>query len=313
MWTPGTRRKILEESFSTLREEFELNPKKPSFKLTYTASKIWPHRESATNILKRSSTNSNSLTTPIRIAILSASFNPPTKAHLQLLIQSAIDVKLDLKRISSTKDVSFFDACLLLYSANNADKLVLPSDAGPIDRLLMMEALAAHINSVHYNEVQNVAVGVCSHGRFLDQAKALLSFFSSSNIGNSNPMNVSLYFLMGFDTIVRFYDPKYYSDIHKELQTFFETSYIICANRDGYGGEKVEEEFFESKTVVDLSGKEKVIRVKLDQEIAKMSSTNVRKFIREECRSDHSDREERIKKIVYEMCPEPVSEFIIEE
>ncbi|CAG8480981.1 16573_t:CDS:2 [Acaulospora morrowiae] len=293
-------------------EEFKLNPAKPLFKLTYSNPKIWLHRRKETNQLEPSSYSGGSLVTPTRIAILASSFNPPTKAHLQLLVQSVIDANSGtLQGVLSTKDVPFFDACLLLFAVNNADKPTSSSN-DVTNRLLMMEALAKHIVSTYPNEVKNIAVGVNTHGRFLDHARALLSFFYSSNIlENSDLSNVSFYFIMGFDTVIRFFNPKYYLDMHKELQAFFETSNIICANRDGYGQEV--EDFFKSETVAELLGKGKLIRIQLSQDIAEMSSTSIRKFIGEQCRNSDGDREEKIKRAVYEMCPEPVSEFVIEE
>jgi len=62
----------------------------------------------------------------IRVGILDSSFNPPTNAHLQLLLVAAAQFHLD--------------TYLLLLSTKNADKEL--HGASMIDRLMMMEIVA---------------------------------------------------------------------------------------------------------------------------------------------------------------------------
>ncbi|CAG8582731.1 10400_t:CDS:2, partial [Diversispora eburnea] len=139
----------------------------------------------------------------------------------------------------------------------------------------------------HEKTLQNIAVGFVTHGRFIDKTKALHSFFSSLKNSNNNfPSNdISFYFIVGFDTIMRMFDSQYYSNLRSELSLFFESSNLICANREGYGGKEAEDAFFDSDIVKEIIGKGgaiegggKLIRIKLDNEIAKISSTKVRKI-----------------------------------
>ncbi|CAG8707879.1 8559_t:CDS:1, partial [Cetraspora pellucida] len=228
-------RTTLENLLSSLQNELNLNPSQPLFKLTYTSSPNWPYY-----LIDSTKSRQNST---LKIAILDSSFNPPTKAHMQLLLQS-------VKNYSNTKpdnSVSF-DACLLLYAIKNADKTPSPSDAGPVDRILMMESLASQIHSTTikaeqtFNSLQNIATGVTTHPLFMDKAKAIQSYLNnnkpSQSIDSSTFINyspqISLHFILGFDTVIRLFNPQYYSNIYKELNSFFEISNVICANRDGY-------------------------------------------------------------------------------
>ncbi|RIB27771.1 hypothetical protein C2G38_2029103 [Gigaspora rosea] len=370
------RRETLENLLTSVQNELNLNPSKPLFKLTYSSSN-WQY-----DLTK----SSNSI---LKIAILDSSFNPPTKAHMHLLLQS----------VNNQSNTKFFDACLLLYAIKNADKTPLSSDAGPVDRLLMMESLASQICSINtkseptFNSLQNIAIGVTTHPLFMDKAKAIHSYFNNNKLSssysfdpsvidssavepsviesnsfavnssavNSSAVNsstidssavnssaidsstidssvidtpiidsitttfnyspqISLYFILGFDTVIRLFNPQYYSNIYKELDSFFKlNNNIICANRDGYGGQESEEKFFQSDIIKEIIGEsenEKILRVKLNDDIAKISSTNIRNAINnidQENDDDNDKREEIIKNVLYDFCPESVAEFIIQE
>ncbi|RHZ81051.1 hypothetical protein Glove_126g9 [Diversispora epigaea] len=329
------RQQTLEKILSASQKELDLDPTKPLFKLTYSTSPNWPYG-------KNKNLNNNNKTRITRIAILDSSFNPPTKAHIQLLIQSVNTItnmyspQAQGSHEKNNLSSSFFDACLLLYATKNVDKILSSSDIGPIDRLLMMENLVEYINVDKDNDnnnneaLQNIAVGIVTHGRFINKTQALHSFFSSlKNSNNISPSNnISFYFIVGFDTIVRLFDFRYYSNLRSELSLFFESSNLICANREGFGGKEAEDAFFDSDIVKEIIGKrdaiegggegEKLIRIKLDNEIAKISSTNVRKIVSEEWNKNnknnvsYEERMERIKKSIDDMCPKPVIEYIIE-
>ncbi|CAG8534930.1 15975_t:CDS:1 [Dentiscutata heterogama] len=314
----AARRETLENLLTSLQKELNLNPSQPLFKLTYTSSSNWPYYL----------TESQPRNSPLKIAILDSSFNPPTKAHMQLLIESVTN---DSNTKSNNNSI-IFDACLLLYAIKNADKTPSSSDAGPVDRILMMESLASQIHSIkteqNFNSLQNIATGVITHPLFMDKAKAIHSYFNnnkstsrfidSSSIVINYSSQISLYFILGFDTVIRLFNPQYYSNIYKELDSFFKISNIICANRDGYGGRESEEKFFQGDILKEIIGEsEKIIRVKLDDDLAKISSTNVRNAInnieQENDGDDYDKREEMIKNILYDFCPESVAEFVFQE
>jgi len=312
-----SRRTSIEELLSSLQHEVNLNPSRPLFKLIYKQSPTWPTFSSKPDYQK-----------PIRIAILDSSFNPPTKAHSQLLVQTVTEIFFQNnkpiiiqepeKSQQTNEQLESFDACLLLYSTKNADKTITSSDASSVDRLLMMESLASYVQSTAYSDthsttaLQNLAVGVTTHPRFIDKARAILS-----SPHCSPPQQLSLYFIVGYDTVIRIFNLQYYTN-KQELASFFETNNIICANREGYGGEEAEGQFFQSEIFREIVGEksEKVIRIKLDNEIAKISSTRVREIVKNELRMENEEDKEqqvKIRNALLELCHEPVVEFVIQE
>lgn len=126
--------------------------------------------------------------------VLDASFNPPTKAH-SYIVKSAIkdDVGPQPKRI------------LLLLATLNADKEAKP--AALQDRLVMMTLLAHKLRGElqHCNAAMSptVDIGIIKQPFFHNKATAL----EESNFYPNQPEQVHL---IGFDTLIRIFDPKYY-------------------------------------------------------------------------------------------------------
>ncbi len=312
------------EHFLSFQNEFNLNPSQPLFKITYKSSPTWP--------ISPSKPDHNKLT---RIAILDSSFNPPTKFHFQLLVRSVTNIIFQNNKpiIIQAPEIKeqqfeFFDSCLLIYATKNADKILSSPDTSHVDRLLMMETLASHIQSTvpsdtHYTALKNLAVGVVTHPRFIDKAHGIISSLlssSNSSFGSSDntSQHFSLYFIMGYDTVIRFFNPQYYTNMQEELTPFFENSNIICVNREGYD-EEAEEQFYQSEIVKEIAGGEgeKIVRIKLDNEIAKISSTRVREIVRNELRIKNEEiakeKQNKVQSDLLELCPEPIVEFIIQK
>jgi nicotinamide-nucleotide adenylyltransferase len=100
---------------------------------------------------------------------------------------------------------------------------------------------------------------------------------------------VQLSWIMGHDTMIRLFDPKYYKDVHADMAPFFERCDVICSSRPGYGTRD------EMMQFVEQSGhKDKVTLVDIDVEeadcegerledhrieIREMSSTAVRNAV----------------------------------
>lgn len=133
-----------------------------------------------------------------KLGIFSGSFNPLTLAHA--------------KMVEDTLTAYQFDEMLLLLAKANVDKDVfgLPLAA----RLLTLKK---------YVESQpRFSVGVSSHGRYIDKVAALKAIL---------PPDTEFHFIVGYDTLVRIFDPKYYRDFHTELQALFVAARFIVANR----------------------------------------------------------------------------------
>ncbi|KNC99274.1 nicotinamide-nucleotide adenylyltransferase [Spizellomyces punctatus DAOM BR117] len=176
-------------------------------------------------------------TRPAHVAILDSSFNPPTVAHAKLL-ENTMKLNLLNRYPKSATDLTsrhtnqgtevseHFDAYLLLFATKNADKAL--SGTSVTDRLLMMEALVQTVAPKCDVPDDRIGIAITTRGIFLDKAHALHSLLSSDGIAP-----VFLHFIMGYDTIIRFFDPKYYknSNMDTDMEVFFRSSRIICADR----------------------------------------------------------------------------------
>ena len=135
---------------------------------------------------------------PGTLLCLSASFNPMTAAHAGLIREAS--------RIVPPQEV------LLLLATANVDKAV---DGLPLeDRLALLLRFA--------DSRPGVSVAAVAQGRFVDKMRA---------IHRSYPAGIRLIFLLGFDTLVRLFDPKYYTDREASLSALFDGSECVVGNR----------------------------------------------------------------------------------
>ncbi|KAI0264368.1 hypothetical protein BC834DRAFT_882710 [Gloeopeniophorella convolvens] len=146
--------------------------------------------------------------TPLRIAVLDSSFNPPTLAHRALALLPAA--------------AGPTEARLLLLSVRNADKAPRPGDATPAQRVAMMVRLARNIDA---------GVALVDAPAFVHKAERLRGML---------PCGAQLAFVQGIDTLERFLAPRYYGDGSPEamrtaLDRFFahdgDDARIVCVRR----------------------------------------------------------------------------------
>lgn len=129
---------------------------------------------------------------------LDASFNPPTAAHVALAAAAA--------RVAPP------DELLLLLAKANVDKGVtgFPLEA----RLAMLERLAA--------PRPHASLAVVSHARFVDKVAAIRPHY---------PPGTRLVLLLGYDTLLRLFDPRYYADPARSLAELFAQAEVVVAPR----------------------------------------------------------------------------------
>ena len=140
---------------------------------------------------------------PKHIGVLDASFNPLTLAHEAL--------------VHHAQNAFGFDEIVLLLAKANVDKALFGADLG--QRLAMMVNYA---NSDTQLDAY-LSIAVCSHARFIDKAHALRAHISP---------DTQIYFLVGHDTLIRIFDPRYYTDMSAELKVLFSLCHIVSANRE---------------------------------------------------------------------------------
>ncbi len=171
---------------------------------------------------------------------LSASFNPLTTAHV-CLIQEA-------SRLIPPDEI------LLLLARANVDKLA----AGfPLERRLLLLKRFAEARA-------NFSAAATHHGRFVDKVPAIRRHY---------PETIRLSFILGFDTLIRLFDRKYYTDCEAALTSLFARSDIIAANRAPEPPEAVSS-FLGRSDVAQYAARIRIIR--LPDDIAAISATDVR-------------------------------------
>ena len=185
---------------------------------------------------------------PGMLLCLSASFNPLTVAHVALIRAAG--------RLAPPDEV------LLLLAAANVDKTIagLPLEAR-LDLLLRYAAPRPEIS-----------VGAVAHGRFVDKLEAIRAVY---------PAPTRVVFPLGFDTLVRLFDPKYYTDRSAALACLFAGSEFAVADRAPARPGEIEA-FLARPEVSPFAPR--IHPIRLPDDCARMSATLVRsRLSRGEC------------------------------
>jgi nicotinate (nicotinamide) nucleotide adenylyltransferase len=133
-----------------------------------------------------------------RLGIFPASFNPPTKAHVALITEAMKRFKLD--------------EILVLLDLQAMDKRIV---GAPLEERLKMLKLLFERHS-------RISIGLSNRSLFLEKIKSLKRLF---------PSPATFVFIMGFDTILRVLDKKYYRNRRRSLDLLFEACEFLVANR----------------------------------------------------------------------------------
>ncbi|EGD93854.1 cytidylyltransferase [Trichophyton tonsurans CBS 112818] len=159
--------------------------------------------------------------------VLDSSFNPPTIAHTQMVVAA---VKAANAKGSPPSRL------LLLLAIQNADKQ--PKPALFEDRLVMMRLAAEDVQQTLAQDASRdkdgricnlaIDIGVTKRPFFVDKAVAI------AGDGSVYPTEVEQVHLTGYDTLVRIFEPKYYTagDI-SVLSPFFSLHRLRVTIRPG--------------------------------------------------------------------------------
>lgn len=175
---------------------------------------------------------------PKTLYILDSSFNPPTLAHLRIALSALKDDKHSSARVPKK--------LVLLLSTHNADKA--PKPAAFEQRLVMMEILAHDLLSAYKKslntgirptceektesekeeeEIVSIDIALTTHALF---AKKALAISSSSSYRPS----ISQTHLVGYDTLIRILEPKYYDPPNlSSLDPFLSSNRLLVTYRPG--------------------------------------------------------------------------------
>lgn len=168
---------------------------------------------------------------PRRLLVLDSSFNPPHLGHLAL-VQESLTHEYKGEKVPMNKPTSTTSndaaSVLLLLSLENADKGTTQLDAA-IHRVDMMKITADYIQKVFQVDVN---IGVIKAAKFVDKSLILFNYLHARSVDHPK-----LTFLVGFDTLTRILDPKYYipDKLSSSLQEFMLNCDLFVLTR-GKGG-----------------------------------------------------------------------------
>lgn len=177
---------------------------------------------------------------PGTLLCLSASFNPLTMAHAALVREGSRHIPAG--------------EILLLLAIANVDK---SGEGLPWAR--RFELLLRFAGSR-----PRLSVAAVHHGRFVDKLEAIRTAY---------PEATRVVFLLGFDTLVRLFDPKYYGDRKGSLTRLFDGSECIVANR-GTDAPGAVEGFLARPDVAPFA--DRIHPIRLPGDLAAVSATEVR-------------------------------------
>ncbi len=134
-----------------------------------------------------------------KLGVFPGSFDPLTEAHIEVIAE-AREYKLG--------------EILLVLDIVNIDKSTF--GASLEDRLLML--------LLFFAGDEEISIALSSHGLFLDKVRALQGKY---------PPATGIVYLVGYDTIVRILDKKYYQDREAAVTELFADSEFLVAGRSG--------------------------------------------------------------------------------
>jgi nicotinic acid mononucleotide adenylyltransferase len=129
--------------------------------------------------------------------VLPSAFNPPTVGHTALLREAS--------RLAAATSQ------LALLTTRNVDKGI--HGASLAERVQMLLVLRTGM--------PELIAAACNQARIVDQARALARSFPGATFD----------FVVGFDTLERLFEPRYYTDMAAELAPFFAQHRLMAANR----------------------------------------------------------------------------------
>ncbi len=174
------------------------------------------------------------------VGVFPSSFNPVTRGHMAMLQRAA--------------QIKAFEEMLLVLDTQAMDKEIF--GATLVDRLLMLQLL--------FEDHPRFSVGVSNRGLFLTKAQILMELY---------PRGTDMTFIVGYDTLARVFDPKYYEDREGALDRLFACCTFMVANRGDYGRKAVQQL---TASAENRRFQHKVHFFEIPNHLAQISSTQVR-------------------------------------
>ncbi|KAK6518904.1 hypothetical protein TWF281_003595 [Arthrobotrys megalospora] len=172
---------------------------------------------------------------------------------------------------------------LLLLATTNADKP--PSPAAYEHRLAMMCLLAEEIHNTYSPPsptgdsvgIPQIDIGITPHPRFIDKSTSL-------SLHPLFPSQLTRQvWILGYDTLIRLLDPKYYpphhtlADLHTSLLSSHNKILVFTRPDEKYGTQASQHEYSNS---LDITISQKVDMIVPHEDVNGVSSTNVRNGVK---------------------------------
>lgn len=179
-----------------------------------------------------------------------------------------------------------YTARLLLFSVRNIEKTPKPGDASTIQRIEMTLLLAQYLTQ-KASLPGGIAVGLINEPTFVRKSRIIHNYFSSTTSSHStHSQNPRLSFVIGTDTLARFFIPKHYPQgMDSAMSQYFkeDESILICTRRGtGQENRQVEDRILAEEAVQPWLGMGGVRMLGSGQEgWEEVSSTKIREKVKE--------------------------------
>ncbi|KAJ2544232.1 hypothetical protein EV175_005911 [Coemansia sp. RSA 1933] len=274
----------------------------PSAQVAHKLYPTWPIPHQQEQQKKDSTTRRT-----VRVGVMDSAFNPPHYCHAAYLecmgTMNLTPATGIIAGAEATPRLLEIDAYLLLLGSQNADKELVGASLEQrmrmVDMLATTVALDTTADTWHMwknredfeaTNLHNMAIGMVNTPLFVDKCAAVRDMVrdewsrSSSSV-ECDPMQVEVlsYFAMGWDALIRFFDPKYYTNYPQEIKHFFSNGgRIAFSRRTGFPNDDVDA-FFGRTDIVDHL--EHIYELHLPKRVRHISSTDVRVAVRDSTRS----------------------------
>jgi nicotinamide-nucleotide adenylyltransferase len=178
-----------------------------------------------------------------KLGVFPSSFNPLTEAHSEIIKRA---------------EEHGMDEILLLLDKRNADKEIF--EVSLEDRLLMV--------LLFFENEEQISIGLSSHALFVDKIEALRRIY---------PPTTNINFIVGYDTMVRILDKKYYRDREAALDSLFAKSRFLIAKRNDKGRRAIFELFEREE---NKRFKHRIEILEISPSAASISATEVREKVK---------------------------------
>jgi len=137
---------------------------------------------------------------------------------------------------------------------------------------------------------RNIAVAAIDEPTFVGKSRILRTIIEQ-RLPSVRP-SFHLYFLLGWDTLIRLFDPRFYHDdsveMNRVLRRFFadeeengDASRITCARRPSSSSDvEAESRFMQSDAVKEYVASGEILMIDLPTEVRDISSTKVRNMMK---------------------------------